>query len=91
MRITPILASAGFFAMPAFGLTCGSYDAVKGVLESKYEEQFRVGALAGADLIEFWGNEDTGTWTIVSVDSAGLTCIRADGVGFSFTAPGDLM
>lgn len=37
----------------------------------------------GAALAETWGNEDSGTWTIIMTSPQGVSCIIAHGGGFS--------
>lgn len=86
---------AGVLLIPtslAAQTTCGEHEAMKMALDTKYGEQVRMAAMSSdGQIVEFYGNEENGSWTILLMDSAGGACVVAIGHGFLFTEPGDLM
>ncbi len=74
MKHLAILAALA--ATPALGQSsCADRDAMAEVLAEVYGEQQRLFALSGSQLLEFWGNERTGTWTLFVVYADGLACV----------------
>jgi ABC-type transporter MlaC component len=49
-------------------------------LESQFSETQKIVALTGVNIVlEFFGNEETGTWTVLMVNEEGIACISAAG------------
>lgn len=67
-------------------MQCGEREGVvNNILEGQYGERQMFVALTTADiLVEVWGNEETGTWTITSTrpDAPNLICLLAHGEDF---------
>lgn len=81
MKHLAILAALA--ATPAFGqTTCAEREAIATVLAESFQEAQRVAAINGGQVLEFWGNEDTGTWTLLLSDVHGTSCIMGGGTGF---------
>jgi len=65
----------------------GPIDAPSGTRPG-YEEARRAVGLSGSGgstataIVEVWGNEETGTWTITVTTPNGLTCLVASGSNF---------
>lgn len=86
------LALAAFIAAPAAAQTvCLDRVDILQTLSEDYREGPRLGALGGDLVIEFFANEETGTWTLIATGPDGTACIVAVGEGFQIIAPGDLM
>ena len=37
----------------------------------------------GGSVLEFYGNEETGTWTVMITDITGISCLKAAGEGWA--------
>ena len=37
----------------------------------------------GGKVLEFYGNKETGTWTVIVTDITGISCLRASGEGWA--------
>lgn len=77
--------------MPAPGSPCGPRANMKGSLEHRYGEE-RQAAMLAPDLqsvFEVFANETEGSWTVLSTDTQGLSCMVMAGKGFN-DLPGTL-
>jgi hypothetical protein len=73
-----VTALAVLFAFPAYAQEppCAPYADLAGALTSKYGESVMERGLSQAGvLVEWWGNSETGTWTILTITAAGVACI----------------
>lgn len=62
---------------------CADTEAVYQFLEDNYaEERIVSGLSSGGHVVEYWGNEQTGTWTILITPPQGFSCIVDSGEGF---------
>ena len=80
MKFIATTALAALLACPASAApNCAATIQVEAVLVEKYgEEVITLGITETGELMRWWGNEHTGTWTVTS--SKGLiTCIMASG------------
>ena len=86
-------------AVPALGvlsaghagaqMVCGARPEILARLEGTYGESRRsFGLQEGKAVVELYANDETGTWTILTTDTQGRTCLMAAGEGFE--APGFL-
>lgn len=84
-----IAASLSACVAPAFAQSPNCYPreaAVSGLTNTHGESVVAYGASSNV-LVEFWGSEETGSWTITTTDTEGRMCIAA--VGFGFTLGDD--
>jgi hypothetical protein len=59
---------------------CGARQAVVDMLGSRYGETVRSVGLAGRDrIVEVFASDETGSWTILVTNTAGVTCLVASG------------
>jgi hypothetical protein len=76
-------------AFPAFGQsTCADREGVAKALAETYHESQRMVAINGASVLEFWGNEDASTWTLIVTYPDGLACVLGAGEGFAIAVAG---
>lgn len=70
---------------------CGNTEKMHQVLANKYGETMQIvgGMSATGSIVEFWGNDDTGTWTVTITDTNGTTCFVAVGDAWFAVPPGD--
>jgi hypothetical protein len=62
---------------------CGNVLQVSNLLHSEYGETVQdFGIASNGALVQWWGNIDTGTWTIIAVTPDGTACLVASGEGF---------
>lgn len=83
--LSAIVAITGgaVFAAPR----CDSTKNIHEYLSTEYgEHQVAIGVDGNGDLIEWWGNSDTGTWTIVASSASGNSCAVAAGGSFERVA-----
>lgn len=74
--------SAILFATPAAAqMQCASYDEINEALTTTHGESPLVVAMSPRGVIVFYGNPDSGSWTMVVVAN-GQGCVPAHGVGF---------
>lgn len=71
-------------APPAQAAGCGMRDAVVERLKSKYSEVMTAGGIQGnaqstTAVLEIWSSETTGTFTVISTNAQGVSCIVAVG------------
>jgi len=73
----------------AQNINCGPSEQVYSYLENDYKEFLAfVGMDVGGILLEVFVNPETGTFTLLSTDAQGLSCIQANGEHFqSFALP----
>ena len=63
---------------------CAATATTYGVLSEQFGEQ-RIGTgLMQGLLVEYWANTVTGTWSIVTTDPTGTSCLVASGDAFSY-------
>ena len=93
-----VLISLATFAVLAVTTTllragetlCADTAEARRVLAEKYGERPESAGIDPAGmLVEMWGNEETGTWTLMATEAGGETCILAAGNGFVRAAPAD--
>jgi len=71
------------FPAAAQGNNCAERPQVLERLSGTYGETRRsIGIAASNQVVEVFGNEDTGTWTITVTLPSGLTCLVAAGQSF---------
>ena len=81
------LAALLLLASPAAAqLQCGPYDDVNTALTEAHGESPLVVAMSPQGVLVFYGNVESGSWTM-GVVSGGQACIPAHGVGFEQFAP----
>jgi len=69
---------------------CGERADIVAALEQEYGERVRLGAINRAGgMLEFFGNEDSETWTLTLTAPGGDMCLIAAGEGFALIAPGE--
>ena len=62
---------------------CAERDRVAMRLAERYGEERRaVGLANGNRVMEFYGNLESGSWTITVTDTRGVTCVLAAGVSY---------
>ena len=77
---------AGTQAHPQ-GANCGARAAVVERLTTKYQETRQsIGLGANNSVVEVFGNDQTGTWTITVTMPNGMTCLVASGEAFEVLA-----
>jgi hypothetical protein len=65
---------------PGGSLACGERDDMVQRLERTFGEvQKGAGLVSAAQLLEVWGSDETGTWTILMTDAQGWSCVVAAG------------
>lgn len=61
-------------------MTCDYYPALAEVLAGQYGEMpLERGLDWRGQLVEWWGNPETGTWSLVTLAPSGMACIPAHG------------
>lgn len=85
MKAYVAAALAAFFVSPAQAqaLECASVADAYAILTDMYGES-RIGAgLSGNGyILEMWANSETGSWTALAINSAGMACIVDQGEAF---------
>jgi hypothetical protein len=70
---------------------CGAREAVIDMLGERYGETVRSVGLAGRDrIVEVFASEETGSWTILVTNVAGVACLVASGQHYEQVAAGPL-
>lgn len=69
---------------PAFAQSnCGPSGDVERVLVDTFQEEAHVlGLSRNGYVLTFWGNSETGTWTIIARSAQGTSCVFDAGEGF---------
>ena len=83
------LVLALFLASPAAAQQqpCDTRAAILAGLTGQYGETRRAMGISGDGwLIEWWGNGDTGTWTITKTSAGGVMCMIGSGQNFQTIA-----
>lgn len=78
-------------ASPAEAQTanCGTHEAVGIALAERWGETVQMRGLgSNGALVEFWGNEETETWSITVTTPGGPTCLVASGDAYALTPAG---
>jgi hypothetical protein len=72
------------FASPALAQPqCAPTDAVAANLMGQYGETIQAsGIAANGTYVMWWGNTETGTWTVTASNAQGMTCLVAHGDAF---------
>ena len=84
-----LAAIACILAAPVYGQsTCADRDGMTTALAATYGEQQRMVAVNGSSVIEFWGNEDASTWTLIVTYPDGVSCVLGAGIGFAVADEG---
>ncbi|ADK73432.1 hypothetical protein RDJLphi1_gp31 [Roseobacter phage RDJL Phi 1] len=67
---------------------CAPRDAVVERLQSKYAEAVHArGLAANGTMLEVWGSNESGSWTVTITTPQGLTCLVASGQSFEDVEP----
>ena len=66
--------------LPEVQLACGPIEQVLDALEHQFGETLLSQKEVDGLLFELWGNEDTGTWTLLGYPDGESVCIVDDGV-----------
>lgn len=67
-------------SLPAYADSCAARADVVAKLESNFHEQLTGGGLHGQSaVVEVWSSPTTGTFTVITTDAAGQSCILATG------------
>lgn len=83
MKYLPFLAIMAACTPAHAQSNCADSEAVYQWLEDDYQEERTTSGLsAGGHVVEFWGNELTGTWTVIMTQPSGFSCIMDSGEGF---------
>lgn len=93
-RFGAALVAAFLFVVPsAQAMLCGPADELLANLKDRYgETKAASGVTTSGALFVVMVNENTGTWTLVSVDAeGGVVCMLAAGDGWRATLPGQEM
>lgn len=87
------LTFALILVQTASAATCAKRDKVVAQLEGKYAEQLTAGGLHATDtkttLVEVWTSPETGTFTVLLTNPAGLSCVVASGTDWFNQKPAD--
>lgn len=89
------LLTAGALSLAALTATaqttnnCNTYENAQTFLSGQYGEvPVWEGVVSSLQfLVQLWVNEQTGTWTALSVAPDGMACIVADGMAYTFVDP----
>ena len=66
---------------------CAPTPAVADRLSGAFNESIRAEGLTGNRVVlQMWANEETGTWTVITVHPEGISCVRASGGNFNAIA-----
>lgn len=61
-------------------VNCANREAVIERLQNSFKESLSAAGLQSANsLIEVWSSNDTGSWTIISTQPSGISCVLASG------------
>ena len=74
-----------FLARPAQSqqMNCDAYDVLAERLADQYGERpIERGLDWRGEMVEWWGNFETGTWTLLVISASGMACIPAHGEMF---------
>ena len=81
--LRPVLCAAlmaVFFVSPAFGQSCGNFQAAHNNLAEKYgEAPVGEGLTHDGAALRVYANPETGTWTVLTIHPNGVACVRASG------------
>lgn len=81
-------AAASQEAAPATGPQCGPYAVAKIALEQRYgETRAWLGRVNDEAVVEIVANPDTGSWTMMIVNPAGVACIVSSGDAWEASVP----
>ena len=70
-------------SLPAYAQSCGARGDVVAKLQSSFQEQLTGGGLHGQTaVVEVWTSPETGTFTVISTDTAGVSCVLATGTNW---------
>ncbi len=91
MMLKAVLVLASTAWAEAQQMTCNSQDRLTTILTEQFEERPHVRGLApNGAMVETWGNEQTGTWTVVVNMPDGRACLLASGSHFTLVyQPGE--
>ena len=84
MKALIFSAALAASSVPAYAQSsCGPSEVVERFLaETLQEEAHVLGLSRNGYVLTFWGNEATGTWTIIAQSAQGVSCILDAGEGF---------
>lgn len=89
LAIVALMASCA----PAYAQSnCAETQDVYDIISNRYgEDRYTRGLSDRGYITEVWGNEQTGSWTIIATSADGVSCILDQGKGFSrVQLPGQL-
>lgn len=75
------LVAAAPMLVEAQAPMCGAYEHITSELTRRYGEVLRARMVNTLRTTEVWANGDSQTWTIITRNVQGVTCIRAAGQG----------
>lgn len=82
-----IIACALFAAPVSAQQQCAGTADVYAMLTVEFgESRTWIGQHESGNLLELWGNPDSGTWTLLG-SQGGMTCMLSNGVGYSTGTP----
>lgn len=91
MKKILLLASAlALIGAPVFAQSqnCAPRDTVVDRLQSQYSEAVHAqGLAANGTIVEVWGSQESGSWSITVTTPQGLTCLVASGQAFQAVDP----
>lgn len=61
---------------------CAPTDAIANILSEQHGESIRAQGFTSGTVLQMWANEETGTWTVITVHPDGASCVRASGGNF---------
>ncbi|MBU2980367.1 hypothetical protein KO498_00955 [Lentibacter algarum] len=74
-------------SLPAHAESCGVRADVVAKLQGSFQEQLTGGGLHGhSAVVEVWTSPKTGTFTVITTDTAGMSCILATGTNWQDSA-----
>ncbi len=75
-------------SLPAHADSCAIRADIVAKLEGNFQEQLTGGGLHGLSaVVEVWTSPKTGTFTVVTTDAKGLSCILATGTDWHAASP----
>jgi hypothetical protein len=68
-------------------MACGPRAKMVEALTSKYNERQFARGMADRNVVEFWVNSQTRSWTVLGIMPNGMACIAAAGQNFETSEP----
>lgn len=87
-RLAALAWLAGAFPAGAQdAVPCRETAAVDRMLAGFGQTVQSIGLTSDGQMVQWWGNADTGSWTVVVVHASGASCITLHGTAFEAAAP----